>query len=50
MSEPIIASRQPFAVAALAGGINGRCASGWYARQPCCDGPQQRTWLTPVKP
>jgi hypothetical protein len=49
MSEPVIASRQPFAMEALAGAINGWCASGRNARQPCCDGPQERTWLTPMQ-
>jgi len=49
MSEPTIASRQPFAAEALAGTIDGWCATGRHARRRFRDGPLARTWRKPVQ-
>lgn len=49
MSEPILASRVPFAVDVQEGTTYWWCACGRSKRQPFCDGSHKTTEFTPVE-
>ncbi len=48
MSEPVIASKTPFAVDVTAGKKYFWCACGRSAKQPFCDGSHQGTAFEPL--
>jgi CDGSH-type Zn-finger protein len=48
MSDPVIASKTPFATQVEAGKTYFWCACGKSAKQPFCDGSHQGSGFTPV--
>ena len=49
MSDPVVASRTPIAVAVGADETYWWCSCGTSAKQPFCDGSHKGTDFTPVK-
>lgn len=49
MTDPLVASRQPFAVELVAGQTYFWCACGRSQNQPFCDGSHKGSGIAPVK-